>query len=409
MKIIITENQYKKLLEQQLDLFDDEEEELPISDESDEEEEEVIPIITYSNASHGPKFSKVYFNDAIGDIPTSGKVKLVNVRKPNSKRETEDDIIIDADKVGICKNSRFEAYCVEDYHPEVRGVKSFDDTYVKVISTIGPDIIKSKFQAVVFKSLKDIYGSDSNTWLNDKTRGPGGLGGVINIYTTGDFLLGKKLINTNGDGGEWSILNYFDTNPGVRESIMRMYSKPINSMEKPINSMEELDEFCNWVYKNRVELFTEGPKLKKFVKLNFGSFHNGFLNEDKAYKYVSDLISSNNNLSMSEINLPGSSLDRSGVDFAVTNKTKIKDKDRGVRKFQAKPLDGLSNDGNVYTINSWNVNDVEKKPVEYFIFTSHKKEGVVIFKNIKGSVKSTSKTVVFNYPPISPEELLKEL
>ena len=404
MKIIITERQLK-LIEQELDLFDDEE--LPMSDESDEEE---LPIITYSTANHGPKYSKVYFNDAIGDIPTSGKVILVNVRKPKSPREREDDIIIDADKVGICKNSRFEAYCVDDYHPEVRGVKSFDDTYVKVISTIGPNIIKLKFQEVVFKSLKNIYGSDSNTWTNDKTKGPGGLGGVINIYTTGDFLLGKNLINTNGDGGEWSILNYFDTNPGVRGSIMRMYEKETGIS---INSMEELNEFCNWVYDNRVELFTDGPKLNKFVKLNFGSFHNGFLNEDKAYKYVSNLISIDNNLSMSIINLPGSSLDRSGVDFSVTNKTKIKDKDGGVSKFQAKPLNGLSNVGNVYTIDSWNVSGVEKKPVKYFIFTSHDKEGVFIFKNIKGEVKSESKTesktVVFNYPPISPEELLKEL
>ena len=399
MKIIITERQFD-LLEQQLDLF---------NDESDDNEE-LIPEITYSNANHAPKFSKVYFNDAIGDIPTSGKVKLVNVRKPKSPREREDDIIIDADKVGICKNSRFEAYCVDDYHPEVRGVKSFDDTYVKVISTIGPNIIKLKFQSVVFKSLKNIYGSDSNTWTNDKTKGPGGKGGVINIYTTGDFLLGKKLIKTNGDGGEWSILNYFDTNPGVRGSIMRMYEKETGIS---INSMEELNEFCNWVYDNRVELFTDGPKLNKFVKLNFGSFHNGFLNEDKAYKYVSDLISSDNNLSMSIINLPGSSLDRSGVDFSVTNKTKIKDEDGGVSKFQAKPLNGLSNVGNVYTIDSWNVSGVEQKPVKYFIFTSHNKEGVFIFKNIKGEVKSESKTesktVVFNYPPISPEELLKEL
>lgn len=400
MKIIITERQYKKILEQQLDLFD-EEEELPMSDESDEEE---LPIITYTNANHGPKYSQVYFEGVYDELPSEGKIKLVNVRTPNSKREREDDIIIDVNK--LSKANYAYKYKVQHTEPEVRNIKSFDDTYVKVTSTIGPDIIKSKFQEVVFKSLKDIYGSDSNTWLNDKTRGPSGLGGVINIYTTGDFLLGKKLIDTNGDGGEWSILNYFDTNPGVRESIMRMYEKETGIS---INSMEELNEFCNWVYEKRVELFTDGPKLNKFVKLNFGSFHNGFLNEDKAYKYVSNLISIDNNLSMSIINLPGSSLDRSGVDFSVTNKTKIKDKDGGVSKFQAKPLNGLSNVGNVYTIDSWNVSGVEKKPVKYFIFTSHYKEGVFIFKNIKGEVKSESKTVVFNYPPISPEELLKEL
>jgi hypothetical protein len=178
---------------------------------------------------------------------------------------------------------------------------------------------------------------------------------------------------------------------------MKMYSKPINSKE-------DLNEWCDWIYENRVKLFTKGPELEKFVKLNFGSFHNGFLNEDKAYKYVSDLISSDDNLSISNINLPGSSLDRSGIDFTVKNKIK-----RSKSNFQAKPFGELSNNGSVYTITSYNVRNVEKKPVQYLIFASKDKDEVVIFENKTGQIKSTFNSVEFDYPPISPEELLKEL
>jgi hypothetical protein len=393
MKIIITENQYKKLLEQQLDLFADEEEELPMSDESDEEEEEVIPIITYSTTKHKPTFGLVFFSDVKGDLPSEGKIKLVNVRKPKSKGEREDDIIIDVNKF---IKSEF-GYKVNDTEPEVRNVKSFDDTIEKETSTIGPDIINTKYKQIVFDSLKEIYGRNPKTWLNDGKRGPEGRGGVINIYTINDYLLAKNLITTSGEGGEWSILNYFDTNPSVREKIMKMYSKPINSKE-------DLNEWCDWIYENRVKLFTKGPELEKFVKLNFGSFHNGFLNEDKAYKYVSDLISSDDNLSISNINLPGSSLDRSGIDFTVKNKIK-----RSKSNFQAKPFGELSNNGSVYTITSYNVRNVEKKPVQYLIFASKDKDEVVIFENKTGQIKSTFNSVEFDYPPISPEELLKEL
>jgi hypothetical protein len=391
MKIIITENQYKKLLEQQLDLFSDEEE-LPVSDKSDDEEEE-LPIITYSTTRHRPTFGLVFFSEVKGDLPSEGKIKLVNVRKPKSKGEREDDIIIDVKKF---IKSEF-GYKVNDTEPEVRNIKSFDDTIEKQTSTIGPDIINTKYKQIIFDSLKDIYGSNPKTWLNDGKRGPEGRGGVINIYTINDYLLSKNLITNSGEGGEWSILNYFDTNPSVREKIMKMY-------RKPINSKEDLNEWCNWIYENRIKLFTKGPELEQFVKLNFGSFHNGFLNEDKAYKYVSNLISSNKNLSISNINLPGSSLDRSGIDFTVKNKIK-----RSESNFQAKPFGTLSNNGSVYTITSYNVRNVEKKPVKYLIFASSNKDEVVIFENNKGQIQSTFNSVEFNYPPISPEDLLKEL
>ena len=125
MKIIITENQYLRLLENQLDLFDGEEEEFQISDESDEED---IPKITYANAKHKPEIGFVFFSDVNGDLPSEGKIKLLNVRKPKSKGEREDDIIIDVNKF---TKSDF-GYKISDEHPEVRGIKSFDDTTPKL-------------------------------------------------------------------------------------------------------------------------------------------------------------------------------------------------------------------------------------------------------------------------------------
>lgn len=366
-----------------------------LPDESDAEE--ILPEITYTTAKHKPDFGWVFFNQCQGDLPTEGQVKLVNVRKPNSKGEREDDIIIDVNKLKLGKYG----YYASDIEPEVKNVKSFDKITPKVTSSIGPNIINSKYKEVIFESLKSIYGGNSETWLNDGKRGPSGNGGVINIYTINEYLLNKNLIQNNGEGGEWSILNYFDTNPKVRESIMDMYQ---TETKKSINSTDELEEWCKWIYDNREKLFTEGVVLETLVGLNFKSFGNGYLNEDTAYTYVSNLISNNTNLVMSVLNLPGSSLDRRGVDFTVKNKS-----DKRQNHFQAKPLGELTVDGGKYIMTSYNVGGLENKPVQYFIFASHNKDKVIIFENIKGQVKGVKNIVEFNYPPISPEELIKKL
>ena len=395
MKIIITENQYLRLLENQLDLFDGEEEEFQISDESDEED---IPKITYANAKHKPEIGFVFFSDVNGDLPSEGKIKLLNVRKPKSKGEREDDIIIDVNKF---TKSDF-GYKISDEHPEVRGIKSFDDTTPKVTSTVGPRTIKLKFMNVVFKCIQNIYGKTTN-WATDGNRGPKGRGGVINIYTINKILKDANVIQSNFPGGEWSILNYFDTNPKVRNYLMNKYKKETGIS---INTMNDLNGWCKWIEDNQKNFFTNGVVLNDLIKLNSTSYLSGYHNESTVYNYLSNIISNNSDLILDDPKKPGASSDRKGVDFTIINTNTAVMND-----FQAKPLNSYNIENGQYIVTSYNVADLENKNVQYFIFSSRNTNDndILIFEKREGEIKSNDTTVVFNYPPISPEELLKEL
>jgi hypothetical protein len=392
-KFTITESEKKRILSLHKKL---------ISEQLNNVKEDEIPIVTYSNALHNPGHHYVYFNDVKGNLPSKGQIKLVNIRKPNSTREREDDIIINVNK--FTTTTRQGNYKISDREPEVKNIKSFGDTKEKVVNTIGPNIINNKYKETIFRSLKDIYGGNSKTWSNEPGRGPRGQGGVINIYTLNDYLLDKGLEPT--EGGEWSVLNYFDTNLQIKEAILKKF-KEFNG-NKPISTMEELDKWCSWIYEHKDNLFFKDKNvLKKLSDINFGSIYHGvFLNEKKAYDYISDLISGNENLSIVTYK-PGSEIDRKGVDFTVINKTK--DPEMGINHFQAKPFHGLSKRGDVYTVYSHNVRYVIKKDVKYYIFTSHQQEQIVIFEDKTDGIKPFDNYVEFNYPPISPQDLLKQL
>ena len=88
----------------------------------------------------------------------------------------------------------------------------------KPISINSDEFIK-KFKEKVFFILKDLY---SSNWNSDKSRGPRGGGGVVDIYTVYDLLKEKGLDDYDPEGGDWSILNYFDTNPQVRKRIINL-------------------------------------------------------------------------------------------------------------------------------------------------------------------------------------------
>ncbi len=410
MKIIITERQFD-LLEQQLDLFSDEEQELPMSDEfdseeedfqtSDESDEEIIPVITYSTAKHNPAQKYVYFSGVKGNLPLDGKIKLVNIRALNSKGEREDDIIIDVNKV---TKSQY-GYKISQIEPEVKIIKSFDDTFDKttpnVTSTLNPNTVKTYFMNVVFKCLKNIYGVTN--WSKDGERGPKGRGGVINIYTINEILKNAKVIQSNFPGGEWSILNYFDTNPKVRNYLMTKYKR---DTKISIQTMDDLKGWCKWIEDNQENFFTDGEVLNKLVELNSTSYLSGYHNETRVYNYLSNIISDNPDLILDDPKKPGASSDRKGVDFSIINTNTAV-----IHDFQAKPLEGYYVNGEKHIVTSYNVDKLEDKNVQYFIFSSRNTsdDDIIIFEKRVGEIISNNTTVVFNYPPISPEELLKEL
>ena len=88
--------------------------------------------------------------------------------------------------------------------------------------TLTSDDFTKAFKENVFNILKELY---NENWDSNSERGPGGKGGIVNTHTVYDLLQEKGLTDYDPEGGDWSILNYFDTNPQVRKTIVGLYEK----------------------------------------------------------------------------------------------------------------------------------------------------------------------------------------
>ena len=249
-----------------------------------------------------------------------------------------------------------------------------------------------KFKEKVYFILKDLYKSN---WDDDKSRGPGSLGGgVVGIYTVYDLLNKKGLTDYDPEGGDWSILNYFDTNPQVRKTIVGLYEKETGNV---MNNTEVLDDFIKWMSKNRYKIFKSGKILDDLIEKNIESLYNGELNERKAYNYIEELLENLPNWELKGRAVPGSKTDREGVDFIMTNTVNNKE-----AKFQVKPFESYKELPNGHhKIKSYNIKGLDTKPVDYFIFASEGKDDIYIFKNNKEKYTILDKdTVQFEEPPV---------
>ena len=237
--------------------------------------------------------------------------------------------------------------------------------------SINSDDFVVAFKEKVYFILKDLYKSN---WDSDSSRGPGGRGGgVVGIHTVHDLLNKKGLTDYDPEGGDWSILNYFDTNPQVRKTIVGEYEKETGNI---MDNTEVMKEFITWMSKNRNKLFKNGPIFDSLILKNTESLYQGELNERTAYDYLTNALKKLKNWKLKGRSIPGSKTDRGGIDFVMVNEINGKE-----AKFQVKPLTSLKRVGNFYKITSYNIRGIDKKPVDYLVFASSDTEKVYIFKN----------------------------
>jgi hypothetical protein len=256
--------------------------------------------------------------------------------------------------------------------------------------SINDNVFTKRFKEKVYFILRDLYKSN---WDKDNSRGPGGGGGVVNVHTVYDLLQKKGLTDYDPQGGDWSILNYFDTNPKVRETIVGLYETETGNV---LNNTNIMEDFITWMSKNRNKLFKDGPILNQLIEKNIESLYSGELNERKAYDYLTEVLKNLDGWSLKGRSVPGSKTDREGVDFVMVNEKTGKE-----GKFQVKPLTFFVKTKNGYKVKSYNISGLDKKPVDYFVFASKDKDDVFIFRNTKNKYVILDKnTVHFEEPPI---------
>jgi hypothetical protein len=258
------------------------------------------------------------------------------------------------------------------------------------ITIESPEFTKP-FKEKVFFILKDIYGNSN--WSNEKGRGTRGRGGFVNIYTVYDLMKEKGLDDYEQEGGDWSIINYFDTNPQVRKYLVNLWEKETSNS---LTNEESVKDFILWMSRNRDKIFKEGPILKDLVELNATSLMRGEMNERKAHDFLSKVVEKLPDWELSKRYLPGSTSDRSGIDIIMTNEKKEKS-----AKFQVKPLKSVQETKDGYLVTTYNVIGLDKKPVDYFVFASYDVDDVYVFKNIEGKYEILNKNeVLFKNKPI---------
>ena len=115
----------------------------------------------------------------------------------------------------------------------------------------------------ILNTLKEVY---PNNWGRINQPDCETLDGVIDIFPA-------------VEGERWSILNFFDTNPGVIKILLEEYKK-----EK---RKESIDDFKSWIKENGKKLFGESSDiLKKLIKTNIRSFDSGSKTEDTFMRLV---------------------------------------------------------------------------------------------------------------------------
>lgn len=219
----------------------------------------------------------------------------------------------------------------------------------------------------ILNTLKEVY---PNNWGRINQPDCETLDGVIDIFPA-------------VEGERWSILNFFDTNPGVIKILLEEYKK-----EK---RKESIDDFKSWIKENGKKLFGESSDiLKKLIKTNIRSFESGSKTEDTFMRLVKQKFGLDDKDVVRYC--LGSIKDRvDSIDFSIKGKT-----------FQVKPADKTFKTDKGIGVYTFGMKDwyKYKKNLDYIVYVNNNIDSFIIFPNSDYSVNKTGRETIHNSSPV---------
>jgi len=235
------------------------------------------------------------------------------------------------------------------------------------------------------KSLRDVY---SDMWERP-TKKHMSSGGVVGYEVA------------NGSTFGWSILNFFNAHRNVREALIDEYSKQyswwVSKTYKPCEF--KIGEFLNWIFDERYTLFGKDTAMvKKLAALNHNTWNRGAKNEGEAVEYLTTLYGDDWGAEWD--GEPGMFRDAlTGADIIMINKNSGEE-----HAYQAKPLvDAIMLDDDQWKIQSRGLYPYPTKTVNYYIFNTAGRDGVMIFRNTgeKPTIENGVEYMIFDTAPIA--------
>lgn len=298
------------------------------------------------------------FNKTLGSIANASKIRLTD-------KKTGEDYLFDADDLRKTRNGKtlfIPMGELKQMYPSLLD-KLLAKQEKQKNENLSVNTLKTKASGIpqlILDILKEVY---PNNWGKIDEPDCETLEGVIDIFPA-------------MEGERWSILNFFDTNPGVIRLLLEKYQDE--------NDNTTLEGFKEYLRENKDDLFrADSQFLQGLVKRNLQSFERGWKTEAE----VIDIIK-RENPSLTDDDFEqyclGSIKDRvSSIDFKVNG--------RGYQTKPASKMERLKNGGirvHTYGMRDW----YKRKPeLDYIIYSNGK--NIAVFPNSDYNVSKDGKTV----------------
>jgi len=328
MKIIITENQYKRILEQQLDLFND---------------DDICQTgIDYLGFYY--RYKMVFINLPDNNVRERedlyNKIEKVNCDIKLNNIITNEIFTINSKDIKLTKTGNKNLYISKDVYqqkifPNLTKIEQFE----------------SFIDSTTIKTALELAFPDN--WRNETTTHVAGVVGVLPI-------------KTDNDG--WSIVNFFNTKESVKDKIKLFLVRDYKNGEFNPDLDDIKGSVINWMTK----LFSNinSGDMKILVKIQEKSINDAYSQEIVDTEKIKNTLHPGDNIPVN-ISGFGTKKDiRQGIDVTIGGVT-----------YQIKPCSQFKKVGDIIyvSIGSSNANDYTKNPVKRIAF--FKGEDMYVFKN----------------------------